>query len=127
MGITLREMVFKIGGGIPNRKKFKAVQTGGPSGGVIPESMLDLPIDYERIQEAGAIMGSGGMIVMDEDDCMVDIARYFIEFTRDESCGKCSSCREGLDAMYEILTNICEGRGKEGDIEFFRRIGRSNY
>jgi len=125
MGITLREMVFKIGGGIPNRKKFKAVQTGGPSGGVIPESMLDLPIDYERIQEAGAIMGSGGMIVMDEDDCMVDIARYFIEFTRDESCGKCSSCREGLDAMYEILTNICEGRGKEGDIEFLEELGEA--
>ncbi len=125
MGITLREMVFKIGGGIPNRKKFKAVQTGGPSGGVIPESMLDLPIDYERIQEAGAIMGSGGMIVMDEDDCMVDIARYFIEFTRDESCGKCSSCREGLDAMYEILTNICEGNGKEGDIEFLEELGEA--
>ncbi|NQV19219.1 MAG: NADH-quinone oxidoreductase subunit NuoF [Armatimonadetes bacterium] len=125
MGITLREMVFKIGGGIPNRKKFKAVQTGGPSGGVIPESMLDLPIDYERIQEAGAIMGSGGMIVMDEDDCMVDVARYFIEFTRDESCGKCSSCREGLDAMYEILTNICKGKGKEGDIEFLEELGEA--
>jgi len=125
MGITLREMVFKIGGGIPNRKKFKAVQTGGPSGGVIPESMLDLPIDYERIQEAGAIMGSGGMIIMDEDDCMVDVARYFIEFTRDESCGKCSSCREGLDAMYEILTNICKGKGKEGDIEFLEELGEA--
>ncbi len=125
MGITLREMVFKIGGGIPNRKKFKAVQTGGPSGGVIPESMLDLPIDYERLQEAGAIMGSGGMIVMDEDDCMVDVARYFIEFTRDESCGKCSSCREGLDAMYEILTNICKGNGKEGDIEFLEELGEA--
>ena len=125
MGITLREMVYNIGGGIPNRKKFKAVQTGGPSGGVIPESMLDLAIDYERLQEAGAIMGSGGMIVMDEDDCMVDVARYFIEFTRDESCGRCNSCREGLDAMYEILTNICNGKGKEGDIEFLEELGKS--
>lgn len=125
MGITLREMVFKIGGGIPKGKKFKAVQIGGPSGGVIPESMLDLPIDYERIQEAGAIMGSGGMVVMDEEVCMVDVARYFIEFTRDESCGKCSSCREGLDAMYEILTNICKGEGKEGDIEFLEELGEA--
>ena len=125
MGITLREMVYDIGGGIPNNKKFKAVQTGGPSGGVIPESMLDLAIDYERLQEAGAIMGSGGMIVMDEDDCMVDVARYFIEFTRDESCGRCNSCREGLDAMYEILTNICKGEGKEGDIEFLEELGKS--
>jgi len=125
MGITLREMVNDIGGGIPDKKKFKAVQTGGPSGGVIPESMLDLPIDYERLQDAGAIMGSGGMIVMDEDDCMVDVARYFIEFTRDESCGRCNSCREGLDAMYEILTNICHGKGKEGDIEFLEDLGKS--
>jgi len=125
MGITLKEMVYDIGGGIPNKKKFKAVQTGGPSGGVIPESMLDLAIDYERLQEAGAIMGSGGMIVMDEDDCMVDVARYFIEFTRDESCGRCNSCREGLDAMYEILTNICNGKGKEGDIEFLEELGES--
>lgn len=125
MGITLRHMVYDIGGGIPNNKKFKAVQTGGPSGGVIPESMLDLEIDYERLQEAGAIMGSGGMIVMDEDDCMVDVARYFIEFTRDESCGRCNSCREGLDAMYEILTNICKGEGREGDIEFLEELGKA--
>lgn len=125
MGITLKEMVYDIGGGIPNGKKFKAVQTGGPSGGVIPEKMLNLQIDYERLQEAGAIMGSGGMIVMDEDDCMVDVARYFIEFTRDESCGRCNSCREGLDAMYEILTNICKGEGKEGDIEFLEDLGKS--
>ncbi len=123
MGITLREMVFTIGGGIPGGKQFKAVQTGGPSGGVIPASMLDLPIDYERLQEADAIMGSGGMIVMDEDSCMVDIAKYFIEFTMDESCGKCSSCREGIRAMHEVLVRICEGNGQEGDIEFLEELG----
>jgi len=123
MGITLREMVYDIGGGIPNGKKFKAVQTGGPSGGVIPAALLDLPIDYERLQEAGAIMGSGGMIVMDEDDCMVDVAKYFIEFTVDESCGKCASCREGGTAMLEVLTRITEGKGREGDIEFLEELG----
>jgi len=125
MGITLRQIVYDIGGGIPNGKEFKAVQTGGPSGGVIPKSMLDLPVDYERLQEAGAIMGSGGMIVMDENSCMVDIARYFIGFTKDESCGRCNSCREGLAAMHEILTNICEGRGKKGDIELLEELGEA--
>jgi len=125
MGITLREMVYNIGGGIPKGKKFKAVQTGGPSGGVIPSNLLDLPIDYERLKEAGAIMGSGGMIVVDEDTCMVDLAKYFIEFTKDESCGRCTSCREGLAAMHEILKNICEGRGKEGDIEFLEELGEA--
>ncbi|MCK4358112.1 MAG: NADH-quinone oxidoreductase subunit NuoF [Candidatus Cloacimonetes bacterium] len=125
MGITLREMVYNIGGGIPNKKKFKAVQTGGPSGGVIPESMLDLPIDYERLQEAGAIMGSGGMIVMDEDDCMVDVAKYFLEFTTDESCGKCTSCREGIAAMLEVLTRITEGNGKDSDIEFLEELAEA--
>jgi NADH-quinone oxidoreductase subunit F len=125
MGITLREMVYEIGGGIPNGKKFKAVQTGGPSGGVVPASLLDLPIDYERLQEAGAIMGSGGMIVMDEDACMVDVAKYFLEFTNDESCGKCTSCREGSAAMLEVLTRISEGRGKEGDIEFLEELGEA--
>ncbi len=125
MGITLRRIVYDIGGGIPNGKEFKAVQTGGPSGGVIPKSMLDLPVDYERLQEAGAIMGSGGMIVMDESSCMVDIARYFIGFTKDESCGRCNSCREGLAAMHEILTNICEGRGKKGDIELLEELGEA--
>lgn len=123
MGITLREMVYKIGGGIPNEKKFKAVQTGGPSGGCIPESLLDLPVDYERLTEAGAMMGSGGMIVMDENTCMVDVAKYFLEFLRDESCGKCSSCREGISAMLEIVTNICQGKGREGDIEFLEELG----
>ena len=117
MGITLREIVFDIGGGITDDKKFKAVQTGGPSGGCIPESLLDLPIDYEKLAEVGSIMGSGGLIVMDEDTCMVDVARYFLEFLRDESCGKCTACREGIDVMYNILVRICEGNGVEGDIE----------
>lgn len=117
MGITLREIVFDIGGGITDDKKFKAVQTGGPSGGCIPESLLDLPIDYEKLAEVGSIMGSGGLIVMDEDTCMVDVARYFLEFLRDESCGKCTACREGIDVMYNILVRICEGKGAPGDIE----------
>ncbi|KPJ60407.1 MAG: NADH dehydrogenase [Latescibacteria bacterium DG_63] len=117
MGITLREVIYDIGGGIRGRKRFKAVQTGGPSGGVIPESLLDLPVDFERLTEAGSMMGSGGMIVMDEDNCMVDIAKYFVNFLRDESCGKCTPCREGLIQMYEILDDITEGRGKKGDIE----------
>ena len=117
LGITLREMIYDIGGGIPKGKAFKAVQTGGPSGGCIPASLLDLPVDYETLTEAGSIMGSGGMVVMDEDACMVDVARYFLAFTVDESCGKCIPCREGLQQMYRILTDIVEGRGKEGDIE----------
>ncbi len=123
MGITLREMIYKIGGGIPNGKRFKAVQTGGPCGGCIPEDLLDLPVDYERLTEAGAMMGSGGMIVMDEDTCMVNVARYFLEFLNGESCGKCSSCREGINAMLEVVTDICEGKGKEGDIEFLEELG----
>ncbi|MFC1588489.1 NADH-quinone oxidoreductase subunit NuoF, partial [Planctomycetota bacterium] len=122
MGISLREIVFDIGGGIPDGKKFKAVQTGGPSGGCIPESLLDLPVDYERLAEAGSIMGSGGMIVMDEDTCMIDVARYFLEFLRDESCGKCTACREGIDAMYQIVTNICEGKGKAEDISLLEEL-----
>ena len=122
MGITLQEMVYNIGGGIPNNKKLKAVQTGGPSGGFIPESFLHLPVDYERLKEVGAIMGSGGMIVMDEDTCIVDIAKYFLEFTSDESCGKCSSCREGSAALLENLERICEGKGEEGDIELLKEI-----
>ena len=117
MGITLREIIYDIGGGIPNGKKFKGVQTGGPSGGVIPESLLDLPVDFDELTKAGSMMGSGGMIVMDEDNCMVDIAKYFISFLEGESCGKCVPCREGLKRMREILTAITEGRGKEGDIE----------
>ncbi|MDP2982766.1 MAG: NADH-quinone oxidoreductase subunit NuoF [Candidatus Latescibacter sp.] len=122
MGITLREMVFDIGGGIPGNKKLKAVQTGGPSGGFIPSELLDLPIDYERLKEAGAIMGSGGMVVMDEDTCIVDIAKYFIAFTTDESCGKCSTCREGSAALLGILNKICSGKGEESDIQFMEEL-----
>lgn len=122
MGITLREVVYDIGGGIPGGKGFKAVQTGGPSGGVIPESLLDLPVDFDELTKAGSMMGSGGMIVMDEDNCMVDIAKYFISFLEGESCGKCVPCREGLKRMREILTDITEGRGKEGDIELLELL-----
>lgn len=122
MGITLRRIIYDIGGGILEDKKFKAVQTGGPSGGCIPEELLDLPIDYERLTEAGSIMGSGGMIVMDEHTCMVDVARYFVDFLRAESCGKCTSCREGLESMYQILTRICEGKGKEYDVELLQEL-----
>ncbi len=117
MGMTLREIVFDIGGGVPGGRKFKAVQSGGPSGGCIPESLIDLPVDYEELAKAGAIMGSGGLIVMDEDTCMVDVARYFVSFLEEESCGKCTPCREGVKRMREILTEIVEGRGEEGDIE----------
>ena len=122
MGITLREIVYDIGGGIPNGKKLKAVQTGGPSGGFIPSDLLDLSVDYDRLQEAGAIMGSGGMIVVDEETCMVDMAKYFLEFTTSESCGRCNACREGLQAMYQILTNICAGQGKDDDIELLEEL-----
>ncbi len=117
MGTTLREIIFDIGGGVRKGKRFKAVQTGGPSGGCIPISRIDMPIDYDSLKDAGAIMGSGGMIVMDETSCMVDVARYFINFLLFESCGKCIPCREGLKQMHHILTNICEGLGEKGDIE----------
>jgi NADH:ubiquinone oxidoreductase subunit F (NADH-binding)/NAD-dependent dihydropyrimidine dehydrogenase PreA subunit len=122
MGMPLRKIVFEIGGGIPHGKKLKAVQTGGPSGGCIPESLIDLPVDYEALAEAGAIMGSGGLIVMDEDTCMVDVARYFVKFLEDESCGKCVPCREGIRRMGEILTDIVEARGKDGDIERLEQL-----
>ena len=125
MGITLREIVFDIGGGITNDKKFKAVQTGGPSGGCIPESLLDLPIDYEKLAEVGSIMGSGGLIVMDEETCMVDVARYFLEFLKDESCGKCTACREGISVMHGILERICGGEGAEGDIEMLEELAEA--
>ncbi|UCB46068.1 MAG: 4Fe-4S binding protein, partial [Spirochaetota bacterium] len=125
MGITLREIIFDIGGGIPKGKKFKAVQTGGPSGGCIPESMIDIPVDYESLSKAGCIMGSGGMIVMDEDTCMVEVARYFLAFTQDESCGKCVPCRIGTKRMLERLTAICEGRGKVEDIDFLEEIAHT--
>jgi NADH:ubiquinone oxidoreductase subunit F (NADH-binding)/(2Fe-2S) ferredoxin/NAD-dependent dihydropyrimidine dehydrogenase PreA subunit len=122
MGITLRDIIYKIGGGIPGGKKFKAVQTGGPSGGVISEQYLDTPVDYDELAKLGSIMGSGGMIVMDEDTCVVDVARYFIDFLCDESCGKCIPCREGLRHMREILSDIVEGKGKEGDIALLEEI-----
>ena len=121
-GITLREIIYNIGGGIPNNKKFKAVQTGGPSGGCIPERFIDTAVDFDELTKLGSMMGSGGMIVMDEDTCMVDVARYFIDFLVDESCGRCVPCREGLERMSEILNDICEGRGKEGDIELLEEL-----
>ncbi len=116
IGTTLREIIYDIGGGIPNDKTFKAAQTGGPSGGCIPEEYLDTQIDYETLKDVGSMMGSGGLIVMDEDSCMVDIAKFFLEFTVNESCGKCVPCRIGTKRMYEILTRITEGKGEEGDI-----------
>ena len=124
MGTTLREIVYDIGGGIPNNKKFKSVQTGGPSGGCLPEQYLDTQIDYESLARAGSIMGSGGMIVVDENTCMVDMAKYFLEFTQDESCGKCTPCREGIGRMHEILLRITKGEGKLEDIEKLKYIGR---
>jgi NADH-quinone oxidoreductase subunit F len=123
MGTTLRKIVFDIGGGIPKKKKFKAVQTGGPSGGCIPERFLDLPVDFDELTQVGSIMGSGGMIVMDQDTCMVDLARYFVDFLKDESCGQCNPCREGLKQMLEILTRICKGEGRAGDIELLEELG----
>ncbi len=117
MGTKLREIIYEIGGGIPHGKAFKAVQTGGPSGGCIPTALLDTEIDYDNLIAVGSMMGSGGMIVMDEDNCMVDIARFFLDFTVDESCGKCTPCRVGTRRMLEILNRICEGKGEEGDIE----------
>jgi NADH-quinone oxidoreductase subunit F len=125
MGITLREIIYEIGGGIPGNKRFKAVQTGGPSGGCLPSSLIDLPIDYESLKEAGSMMGSGGMIVMDEDTCMVDVAKFFVQFTNDESCGKCSACREGSNALLEVLTRISDGEGREGDLEFLEELGQA--
>jgi NADH:ubiquinone oxidoreductase subunit F (NADH-binding)/(2Fe-2S) ferredoxin/Pyruvate/2-oxoacid:ferredoxin oxidoreductase delta subunit len=125
MGITLRDIIYKIGGGIPGDKKFKAVQTGGPSGGCIPEEYLDIKVDFDELPKVGAIMGSGGMIVMDEDTCMIDVAKYFLNFLAGESCGKCSPCREGIKHMLEIMTKISEGKGREGDIEFLEEIAVS--
>ena len=117
MGVTLRDIIFDIGGGIPNNKKFKAIQTGGPSGGCIPEEHLDTIVDFKSLKELGSIMGSGGMVVMDENNCMVDIAKFFLDFTVEESCGKCTPCREGTKRMLEILEKITEGKGEDGDIE----------
>ncbi|MBO8160567.1 MAG: NADH-quinone oxidoreductase subunit NuoF [Thermosipho sp. (in: Bacteria)] len=125
MGITLRELIYEIGGGSPTGKKIKAVQTGGPSGGVIPEEYFDTPVDYESLNNLGAIVGSGGMIVLDEDDCMVDVAKFFLEFSVDESCGKCTPCREGNKIMYEILDKITRGEGTEEDIELLEKLGNT--
>jgi NADH-quinone oxidoreductase subunit F len=122
MGMTLREVIYDIGGGIKDGKRFRGVQTGGPSGGVIPESMLDMPVDFDELTKAGSMMGSGGMIVMDEDTCMVDTARYFLTFLEEESCGKCVPCREGIKRMRQILDDITEGKGEERDIELLERI-----
>jgi len=124
MGITLRQIIYDIGGGIPGGKQFKAIQTGGPSGGCIPENLLSLPVDFDRLQEAGSMMGSGGMIVMDEDNCMADMARYFVRFLQEESCGKCMPCREGLQQMGGILNRICEGKGRDGDIELLQDLSQ---
>ncbi|MFH1560754.1 MAG: NADH-quinone oxidoreductase subunit NuoF [Chloroflexota bacterium] len=125
MGTSLHSLVFDIGGGIPEDRGFKAVQTGGPSGGCIPADLADMPVDYERLTEAGSIMGSGGLVVLDEDTCMVDVAKYFISFTVEESCGKCVPCREGVRRMHEILTDITEGRGREEDIELLEEMGNT--
>jgi len=125
MGLPLKDIIYKIGGGIPDGKQFKAVQTGGPSGGCIPEDMLDLKVGFDELTKAGSMMGSGGMIVMDEDTCMVDVARYFIQFLTDESCGKCVPCREGLRQMDRLLTNITTGKGREGDIELLEELSET--
>lgn len=122
MGITLREVIYEIGEGIPGNRRFKAVQTGGPSGGCLPESMIDLPVDYESLAQAGSMMGSGGMIVLSEDTCMVDVAKFFVRFTNDESCGKCVTCRDGSDALLEVLTRVTEGEGRQGDMEFLEDL-----
>jgi len=122
MGITLRDIIFDVGGGIPDGKKFKAVQTGGPSGGFIPESMLDLPVDYEELTKVGSMMGSGGMVVTDEDNCMVDMAKYFLAFTQAESCGKCIPCREGTKRMLDILEKITNGEGTEEDLVLLEEL-----
>jgi NADH:ubiquinone oxidoreductase subunit F (NADH-binding)/NAD-dependent dihydropyrimidine dehydrogenase PreA subunit len=122
MGISLREIIFDIGGGIPDKRTFKAVQTGGPSGGCLPESHLDMPVDFDSLTEAGSMMGSGGMIVMDDQTCMVDVARYFISFLTEESCGKCTPCREGLRTSLDVLNRITQGKGTPSDIDQLQEI-----
>ncbi|RKZ07260.1 NADH-quinone oxidoreductase subunit F, partial [Candidatus Fermentibacteria bacterium] len=125
MGITLREIIFEIGGGIPEGREFKAVQTGGPSGGVLPADKLDLPVDFDTLTEVGSMMGSGGMVVMDDETCMIQVAKYFVDFLKDESCGKCTPCREGLVALGTILDRITSGDGREGDIELLEEYGQN--
>jgi NADH-quinone oxidoreductase subunit F len=122
MGITMKDIIYEIGGGIPKSKQFKAVQTGGPSGGCVTKKLLNLQIDYENLKEVGSMMGSGGMIVMDEDTCMVDVAKYFMNFLRDESCGKCLSCREGTQRLWEILDRITRGQGQPSDIPLLEEL-----
>ncbi len=125
MGMPLREIIYDMGGGIPKGRKFKAVQTGGPSGGCLPESLLDLPVDFDKLTEAGSMMGSGGMIVMDDRSCMVDVAKYFLAFLEDESCGKCVPCREGVRRMRDILEDICAGKGQEGDVDLLETMSQA--
>ncbi|HBL16570.1 MAG TPA: hypothetical protein DD417_07395, partial [Elusimicrobia bacterium] len=124
IGMPLGDIIYDLGGGVPNGKRFKAAQLGGPSGGCIPRAHLDVPVDFDELIKVGAIMGSGGLIVMDEDTCMVDMARFFLDFVQDESCGKCPPCRIGSKRMLEIVTRICEGKGVEGDIERLEELGK---
>jgi NADH-quinone oxidoreductase subunit F len=124
MGISIREIVEEIGGGVANGKRFKAVQIGGPSGGCIPADLAYTTVDYEALAAMGAIMGSGGLVVLDDSDCMVEIARYFLQFTQDQSCGKCTFCRVGTKRMLEVLQRLCEGHGKEGDLEELERLAK---
>ncbi len=127
MGVTLRQIVEEIGGGIAGGLKFKAIQIGGPSGGCVPAHLPNIPVDYESLTNAGAIMGSGGLVVLDETDCMVDIARYFLQFTQNQSCGKCTFCRVGTRRMLEVLDRLCEGQGKSSDLSIWRNLPvRSN-
>ncbi len=125
MGTTLRELIYDIGGGIPNGKKFKAIQTGGPSGGCLTEEFLDEPIDFDNLVQKGSMMGSGGAIVMDEDNCMVDVAKFYMEFICDESCGKCSPCRVGTKRILEILTKITEGKGEMEDLDTLEELSKT--
>lgn len=125
MGITMREIIFEIGGGIPNGKAFKAVQIGGPSGGCLPEAMLDTPVDFDSLSGIGAMMGSGGLVVMDETTCMVDVAKFFVTFTQAESCGKCAPCREGTKRMLEILVRITKGQGTRRDFDLLQDLANN--
>jgi NADH:ubiquinone oxidoreductase subunit F (NADH-binding)/Fe-S-cluster-containing hydrogenase component 2 len=124
MGTTVRQLVFDVGGGLPKKRKFKAIQIGGPSGGVLPDSLLDMPMDYETLAEAGSMMGTGGVVIMDDRTCVVDVARYFLEFLTDESCGKCTTCREGVRRMLEIMTRITQGQGKLADLDTLETLAR---
>jgi len=125
MGITVRELVFDVGGGVPGGREFKAIQIGGPSGGFLPASLLDMPMDYETLADAGSMMGTGGVIVLDDRTCVVDIACYFLDFLQDESCGKCTPCREGVKRMLEIMTRITEGQGEMADLDTLETLGRA--